>query len=254
MWTPRTDTTKNLTLWVTHQCNLHCPFCRDSGNKNVKGMMTFEEIVIALKYAKEKGITTVLIGGGEPTLHPDIIKIAKYSKRKGFVTVVTTNYTKPDIVKELSNICDTINVSVYPENINNLPYQKDFKCELYFKSVLWKDRFKTRKEFDEYIDMLSKHSENFGFCMMRGHSKWCRDHKEIDWIDELKNDLDEIVITDRGNPCWVYKGHPIDRKDISFKRMHHMMVDSRGLIYDELGVPKIDIEIERGEDTINPHE
>lgn len=254
MWTPRTDTTKNLTLWITHQCNLNCPFCRDSGNKNVKGMMSFEEIVIALEYAKEKGITTVLIGGGEPTLHPDIIEIAKYSKEEGFVTVVTTNYTKPDIVKELSNICDTINVSVYPENINNLPYQKDFKCELYFKSVLWKGRFKTRKEFDEYIDMLSEHSDYFGFCMMRGHSKWCKEHKEIEWIDEIREDLDEIVVTDRGNPCWVYRGHPIDRKDISFKRMHHMMADCRGLIYNELGVPKIDTEIERGEDTINPHE
>ena len=254
MWTPRTDTTKNLTLWITHQCNLHCPFCRDSGNKNITGMMSMYEILISLKNAKHRGITTVLIGGGEPTLHPDIIKIAKLSKELGFITVVTTNYTKPEIVKELSNICDTINVSVYPENINNLPYQKDFGCELYFKSVLWKDRFKNRKEFDEYIDMLSKHYENFGFCMMRGHSKWCRDHKEIEWLDEIREDLDEIIITDRGNPCWVYRGHPIDRKDISFKRMHHMMVDKRGMIYNELGVPQIDTEIERGEDTINPHE
>ena len=154
MWTPRTNTTKNLTLWITHQCNLHCPFCRDSGNKNITDIMTFEEIKSSLEIAKEKGITTVLIGGGEPTLHPDIIDIAKLSKNMGFETVVTTNYTQPKIVEELSNICDTINVSVYPENIDNLPYQKDFKSILYFKSVLWSGRFKTRKDFDEYLSAL----------------------------------------------------------------------------------------------------
>ncbi|MBR6612972.1 MAG: radical SAM protein [Campylobacter sp.] len=252
MWTPRTNTTKNLTLWITHQCNLHCPFCRDSGNKNITDIMTFEEIKSSLEVAKEKGITTVLIGGGEPTLHPDIIDIAKLSKNMGFETVVTTNYTRPKIVEELSNICDTINVSVYPENIDNLPYQKDFKSILYFKSVLWSGRFKTRKDFDEYIDMLDKHSHTFGFCMMRGHSKWCREHKEIDWLDDLKNELDEIVMTDRGNPCWVYRGHPIDRKDISTKRMHHMMVDSRGWVYNELGVAQVDEEILNGETTISP--
>lgn len=253
MWTPETDTTKNLTLWVTHKCNLHCPFCRDSGNKSVEGSMSMDEIRNSLNFAKEKGITTVLIGGGEPTLHPNIIEIAQLSKDMGFETVVTTNYTKPALVKELSKICDTINVSVYPENIDNLPYQKDFvKSKLYFKSVMWKDRFPTRKDFDDYIDMLTEHSPVFGFCMMRGHSKWCREHKEISWLNELEPELDRIVMTDRGNPCWVYRGHPIDRKDISTKRMHHMMVDNRGWIYNELGTPQVSEELINGEDTTSP--
>ena len=26
MWTPETNTDKNLTLWVTHECNLNCVF------------------------------------------------------------------------------------------------------------------------------------------------------------------------------------------------------------------------------------
>lgn len=243
MWTPRTDTTRNLTLWVTHRCNLNCPFCRDSNNKNLTDMMSFDEIKSALIVAKEKGITTVLIGGGEPTLHPDIIKIAKLSKQMGFETVITTNYTNPSLVKELSNICDTINVSVYPENINNLPYQKDYRSILYFKTVLWKGRFRNREAFDTYIDMLEEHSKTFGFCMMRGHSKWCKDHKEVKWLDELKDDLDEIVMTDRGNPCWVYRGHPIDRKDLSTKRMHHMMIDTRGWVYNELGIAQVPEEV-----------
>lgn len=33
MWTPETDISKNLTLWITHECNMTCEFCRDSAHK-----------------------------------------------------------------------------------------------------------------------------------------------------------------------------------------------------------------------------
>lgn len=61
MWTPETNTSKNLTLWITHECNLNCVFCKDSENKRTKGFMTLEEVQHALFSAKEKGITTILI-------------------------------------------------------------------------------------------------------------------------------------------------------------------------------------------------
>lgn len=252
MWTPRTDTTHNLTLWITHNCNLNCAFCRDSGNKDVNGFMSMDAIQNALDEGKLKGATTVLIGGGEPTLHPNIIDIAKLSKSMGFETVVTTNYMKPDVVKQLDGICDTINVSVYPENIDRLPYQKDFKSLICFKYLLWSDRLADRKAFDDLIDYLKSHSKYVGFCCMRGHSKWCREHKEISWLDEIKDDLKEIVMTDRGNPAWIYRGCAIDRKDLSEKRMHHMMVDTRGWIYNNLGEAQVQRELDHKEDTPRP--
>ena len=72
-----------------------------------------------------------------------------------------------------------------------------------------------------------------GFCCMRGHTTWCREHKQIDWLDSLP--IDKVVMTDRGNPCFIYRGFPIDRKDLSIFKKSHMMVDVRGLLYDENG-------------------
>lgn len=233
MWTPETKTDKNLTLWVTHECNLNCVFCRDSNNKKVHGFMTMEKIKKSLRKAKEEKITTVLIGGGEPTLHPDIIEIAKLSKSMGFFTVITTNYTKPEIIKKLDGICDTINISVYEENKDRIPYQKDFKSNLYLKVLLYKGRFKNKEEFDEFIDKYKKLVPHMGFCCMRGHMSWCEEHKNIDWIDSLP--IDKVVMTDRGNPCWIYRGFPIDRKDLSVFKKNHMMVDIRGFIFDKDG-------------------
>ena len=144
MWTPETKTDKNLTLWVTHECNLNCVFCRDSENKDTTGFMQMEEVKRSLIYAKEREIKTVLIGGGEPTLHPNIIEIAQMCKNMGFFTVITTNYTKPKIIKMLDGICDTINISLYPENQEIIPSQNDFKSNLYLKVLLYKGRFETR--------------------------------------------------------------------------------------------------------------
>lgn len=233
MWTPEINTSKNLTLWITHECNLNCAFCRDSENKRAKGFMTLEKVQHSLFHAKEKGITTILIVGGEPTLHPNVIEIAKMCKKIGFFTVITTNYTKPEIIKSLDGICDTINISLYPENQNIIPYQKDFKSNLYLKVLLYKGRFKTREEFDSFIDKYEKRIPHMGFCCMRGHTTWCREHKQIDWLDSLP--IDKVVMTDRGNPCFIYRGFPIDRKDLSIFKKSHMMVDVRGLLYDENG-------------------
>lgn len=233
MWTPKTKTDKNLTLWVTHECNLNCVFCRDSENKPTKGYMTMEEVEKSLIHAKEKGITTVLIGGGEPTLHPNVIEIAKRCKRKGFFTVITTNYTKPEVIKDLEGICDTINISLYPENQDVIPNQKDFKSNLYLKVLLYKGRFKTKEDFDAFIDKYQQLIPHMGFCCMRGHTKWCEEHKEIERLDSLP--IERVVMTDRGNPCWVYRGFPIDRKDLSIFKKSHMMVDVRGLLFDENG-------------------
>ncbi|MCL2859628.1 MAG: radical SAM protein [Oscillospiraceae bacterium] len=233
MWTPEVKTHENFTLWVTHECNMNCVFCRDSENQPIKGFMTMEEVARSLTHAKETGIKTVLIGGGEPTLHPNIIEIAQMSKDMGFFTVITTNYTKPESIKALDGICDTINISVYPENKDSIPSQKNFKSNIYLKVLLYKGRFETKEDFDAFIDRYEQLTPNMGFCCMRGHTEWCEEHKDIEWLNSLP--IEKEVMTDRGNPCWIYRGHVIDRKDLSTFKKAHMMVDVRGLLFDKQG-------------------
>ena len=74
----------------------------------------------------------------------------------GFFTVITTNYTKPKVIKSLDGICDTINISLYPENENIIPNQNDFKYNLYLKVLLYKGRFQNKEEFDSFIDINMK--------------------------------------------------------------------------------------------------
>ena len=65
----------------TNRCNLACPFCyANASNKGVIVEYTYEEIVRILSYfadMKPNKPAMIQYAGGEPTLHPDIVKIVK---------------------------------------------------------------------------------------------------------------------------------------------------------------------------------
>ena len=234
MWTPETNIKDNLTLWITHECNMNCVFCRDSNHKTIKGFMSLTDVEHNLKIAKDSGIKTVLIGGGEPTLHPNIIEIAKLCKQFNFFTVITTNYTKPEIIKQLDGIIDTINISLYEENKESIPNQSDFQSTLCLKVLIYSGRWKNKKEFDEFIDFYKQKIPNIVFGCMRGHTTWCKEHNKVEWLSEIEKES-TITQTSRGNPAYTYRGCYIDRKDLADRHERHMMVDTRGFIFDKNG-------------------
>ena len=64
-----------LRLSVTDRCNLNCCYCAPSRPKLVPldGLMSFEEMLRAVKIGVELGITKVRLTGGEPLCRQDII-------------------------------------------------------------------------------------------------------------------------------------------------------------------------------------
>jgi len=80
---------------ITDMCNLNCPVCfADVRNSFV---LTFELVKDMIDlYVKCEGKPEVLqISGGEPTLHPDILKILRYAGEKGILhPVLNTNGLK----------------------------------------------------------------------------------------------------------------------------------------------------------------
>jgi len=76
---------------VTPRCNLRCPECYYSydGPSEVSYDAAKELITEWANY----GVLSIAIGGGEPTLHPDIDGIVAYAKRKNLYVVLTSNGT-----------------------------------------------------------------------------------------------------------------------------------------------------------------
>src|SRR6185312_7179344 len=65
-------------LDITMQCNLSCPACFTSSSPAVSQYLPLEQIVRAVETAIEREggrLDVVMLSGGEPTIHPDILTI-----------------------------------------------------------------------------------------------------------------------------------------------------------------------------------
>jgi hypothetical protein len=87
---------------LTNRCNMRCPIC--FANANAQGYIfepPFEEIVRQLKTLREMKptpTTAVQFSGGEPTIHPDFLKIVRTAGEMGFshIQIATNGITMSD--------------------------------------------------------------------------------------------------------------------------------------------------------------
>ena len=88
-------------LWFSG-CDMRCSFCYNKEIVENKGIYSFnqlEEFLITRK-SLLKGI---VLCGGEPTIHPEILDIVKTLKQLNYKIKLDTNGLHPLIVKELIN-------------------------------------------------------------------------------------------------------------------------------------------------------
>jgi len=92
----RKNDLKKLYIEITNECNLNCKICFRRFWKDSIGQMSFKHFQDILKQAKEfPELETVYLGGiGEPTIHPDFIKIIKKVKEAGYRLEFGTNGTQ----------------------------------------------------------------------------------------------------------------------------------------------------------------
>ena len=87
---------------LTNRCNMNCPIC--FANANSQGFTwqpSYEEIVRQLKVLREMKphpCTAIQFSGGEPTIHPDFLKIISTAKDLGFtyIQIATNGITLAD--------------------------------------------------------------------------------------------------------------------------------------------------------------
>jgi MoaA/NifB/PqqE/SkfB family radical SAM enzyme len=76
-------------LNVTWRCNLDCAYCTEYDNQ--KGDVPFEDLVARIAKCQELGVLHTDLIGGEPLLHPDLIRLFSEIKRRGMTSGMTTN-------------------------------------------------------------------------------------------------------------------------------------------------------------------
>lgn len=201
-----TKTDEYMSIVVTHVCDRACPFCIDAYRGNNE-YIRLQDVAHALKIASQSGVKDILLVGGEPTLHPAIQEIARLVKLFGFNLILTTNYSKPDVICQLDQYVDSFNISFY--NQPKLPSQKDFAADLTLSSLLFQGQLDTKEKLDGFID---KYSTDYilKFSTLTVCNEWTRLHSRVDYLDSLPG---ETIILFGEIEGKIYRGHIIKRYD-----------------------------------------
>ncbi len=101
-------------LYITNRCNGRCPYCclkewiaddpHDAQN------MSLRDLDKTIKWLKESEIAFVQLIGGEPMLHPDIVKIVRRLKNQGVPirTILTNGLGNTAKYRRVLNLVDAI--------------------------------------------------------------------------------------------------------------------------------------------------
>jgi MoaA/NifB/PqqE/SkfB family radical SAM enzyme len=92
-------------IMITSKCNMSCKHCCNSVSKEKEGQhLEFKIIKMIFEkwghiYKEQRRYRRNVIGGGEPTLHPDFWNIIKLAQNYGDVWITTNGKNKKDALK-----------------------------------------------------------------------------------------------------------------------------------------------------------
>lgn len=104
---------KRISIAISLQCNLRCPYCYINAEKKRKKEISFQEIIKLIDQAKNLGVKTVTITGGEPLIYPKIKELVSYINKKKLISVIFTNST--NINEDIAKFLFKNNVSIIPK-------------------------------------------------------------------------------------------------------------------------------------------
>ena len=101
-------------IQVVRHCNHFCGFC---SNPTTPYQHTFESMKVLVDDFVERGYFGVILTGGEPSLHPELPRIARYARDRGLhVRMITNGWRLADdaFAKEMADAgLSLVHVSVY---------------------------------------------------------------------------------------------------------------------------------------------
>lgn len=223
---------------ITNFCNLGCPFCYQSSTTN--GLHASKEnIKEYFKILNDSGVLEIVLGGGEPTQHPDIVNILKEAKNYNFTIGLTTkNYNldkHPQIYDILDNLdtmaisCNNINdlskIESMIKNLNKIIIENHLsykKPKIYIQSI-W--GVIDNNELDIILDWVSSIYLINGFTLL-GYKDFgfgeIYNKKEIDssWLETVKNKIGKLEYYKIGIDAVMVNNYHQDLIDNGIKEIY----------------------------------
>ncbi|TET60291.1 MAG: radical SAM protein [Candidatus Stahlbacteria bacterium] len=152
---PNANRPSAIAVEFTNHCNINCVYCNNPKIVRPRGFMSIKTFSRLIKNIIEMNISRVIVGGGEPTLHPKFASFtSELAKSVKFLSIVTGGqWTRKEIAYEMLEApFDLIEISVdaggkqnyeksrkgacYKKLFNNLKLLKKAKKELRASSII----------------------------------------------------------------------------------------------------------------------
>lgn len=214
-----------LYIALTHDCNYKCPCC-PCNHHRVDSYLPFSVVESRINEIKQNSGESVTLSGGEPTIHPDFIKIMSLLYSKNIPVTVLTNSSKlndsdfiasikkayPDLshirfITTLYNVnadkhdAETGVKNSFNNTVEALQLWQNTNVQLTVKHCVTNRNYKELKSFYEFVHNTFNESVHFqlsGIDYVGMPDKWKSDSKltskslrpylneMLDYINKLK--------------------------------------------------------------------
>jgi radical SAM protein with 4Fe4S-binding SPASM domain len=112
-------------FYPTLRCNKSCVFCFNRELAVVRDM-SLEDYGTMLEALAPAGVKTLDIIGGEPTLHPDIVRIVDRAVRRGLSVNISSNGTNLPLLAEIMRLGDAVTAGISVNDRDTFTQVRDF--------------------------------------------------------------------------------------------------------------------------------
>lgn len=140
-------------ILFTYGCNLRCEYCHNPELVIFpcqKESIIKEEEIFSFLNSRRDLLDAVVITGGEPTLHNDLIPFIKKIKDMGYLVKLDTNGTRSEIVKEI------LDLDIVDYWAMDIKYEKELYTQNLQESIEY-------KEIERSIELIMKRGRDYEF-------------------------------------------------------------------------------------------
>lgn len=183
---------RELFVLLTYQCNGNCAFCIEK-RVHDKGFLSDENFDKALNFAREKGLTTIFLHGGEPSVHPHVVEFAKKAKDAGFLVKMFTNGIAKNRIKQLDGIMDDITISYRGKS--SLSYiQSEWKTHLTLQILVTETEFPTLESLQQLIAEAKKTGMFVRINTLNPVNQYAYDNQYVSYLEKVFLELPDDQI------------------------------------------------------------
>lgn len=179
-----------LRIYLTKRCNLRCPHCFVYAGLPLEHELSFSEIQELVRNSVANGCNKIILTGGEPTLHPDFIRILQeINKYRVHVQVLSNGTTwTPALVDAVKGLIDEIQISIdgYDEKSNSIVRGPgSFEAALFSVEEFIKRKIFVAISLTPVPELLFQHAKEYVDFGKRLLAKYGRKRIELVFAREL---------------------------------------------------------------------